>query len=96
MKMENSLFRIRFLAENWKLLFHLFFRTYHFGVNNLSRETHRSIFGLPLYETVTRLAFNYKMMRLRAFIGFIPLNDAVRLFPAHARKNGYHPIRPAD
>jgi hypothetical protein len=32
------------------------------------------------------------MMRIRAFIGFIPLNDAIELFPGYARRNGYHPI----
>ena len=88
----NLLFRIKFFIKNWKLVCHLLFRTYHFGVNNLSWEPHRSIFGLPFYKIIPSLLLNYKMMRIRAFIGFIPLNDAIQLFPGYARRNGYHPI----
>ncbi len=94
--MENLLFKIKYMLDNWRLLMHLFFRTYHFGVNNLSREPHRSLFGLPFYKAIMRLVLNYKMMRVRAFIGFIPLNDAIRLFPGYARKNGYHQIQPSS
>lgn len=93
MDFESLLFRIRYVCSNWKMLLHLFFRTYHFGVNNDAWEPHRSLFGLPFHKTVKRLVVSYKMMRIRAFIGFIPLNDAIKLFPGYARKHGYHPIR---
>lgn len=95
MNFENLRFRASYICGNWKMLLHLFFRTYHFGVNNDDWEQHRSIFGLPLPKAITRLVLNYKMMRIRAFIGFIPLNDAVRLFPGYAKKHGYQSIGPS-
>ena len=65
---------------------------FSFGVNNLTWEPYRSIFGLPFYNIIPSLLLNYRMMRIRAFIGFIPLNDAIQLFPGYARRNGYHSI----
>jgi hypothetical protein len=85
---------LTYLLANWKMVAHLLFRTGHFGVNNTLWSTHRSLFGARRPGHVLNLARNYRMMRLRAFSGFIPLNQALGLFPGHAVKHGYKPITP--
>ncbi|MFO7883859.1 MAG: hypothetical protein R6U68_03470 [Desulfobacteraceae bacterium] len=85
--------KIKYLLENWKLIIHLFFKTNHFGVNNRFWSPHYSIFGAKRLKGVTQVVKNYKMMRIRAFSGFIPLNDAIDLFPDFAEKNNYRPVK---
>lgn len=82
--------KINYMLENWKMIVHLLFKTKRFGVNNLLWSNQPSIFGSPL--GITRTLKNYRMMKVRAFSGFIPLNDAIEIFPHHAKKHGYRPI----
>ncbi|MFH1156750.1 MAG: hypothetical protein V1793_23350 [Pseudomonadota bacterium] len=88
--------RLKYLLENWKMVVHLLFKTGHFGVNNAAWSRHRSIFAAPGPGRLPNVLKNYKMMRIRAFSGFIPLNQAIKLFPGHAGKQGYTPIRVTD
>ena len=92
MNRELLRFRVNYFLENWKMLVHLFFGTDHFGVNNELRAGHRSLFAMPLARLITRLPANYRGMRRRAFLGFLPLNDAIKLFPGYAEKHGYKAI----
>ena len=80
--------RIKYLKDNWKLVIHLLFRTYYFGVDNERKARTPSIFGKPMNER-WKVVRHYKEMRMRAFMGFIPNVDACMLFPFHAKKNGY-------
>ena len=84
--------KINYLLENWKMIFHLLFKTKQFGVNNLPWSSHPSVFGVPFPLGITRILKNHQMMKIRAFSGFVPLNDAIEMFPRHARKHGYKPI----
>lgn len=86
--------KITYLLENWKMIIHLIFKTKHFGVNNLPWSSHPSVFGSTFPPGVFRVLKNYRMIKIRAFSGFIPLNDAIEMFPLHARKHGYKPIPP--
>lgn len=92
MNRELLIFRLKYFLENWKMLVHLFFGTDHFGINNETWNGHRSLYGMRLSRLLTRLPANYRAMRRRAFLGFIPLNDAIRLFPGYAKKHGYKAI----
>ncbi len=91
MEKEHVVFRLNYLLENWKMLVHLFFGTHRFGINNDTWGGHRSLYGTAPF---TNLIASYRSMRRRAFLGFIPLNDAIRLFPGYAKKHGYKPIEP--
>ncbi|MEA1967378.1 MAG: hypothetical protein U9N77_04070 [Thermodesulfobacteriota bacterium] len=84
--------KIKYSMENWKMIFHLLFKTSHFGVNNQFWYSHNSLFGAKGLKGFTEILKNYKMMKIRAFSGFIPLNDAIEIFPGHAEKHGYKPI----
>ncbi|MCP3926605.1 MAG: hypothetical protein GY714_28935 [Desulfobacterales bacterium] len=86
-------FRIDYYLENWKMGFHLVFRTDHFGVNNDLWQKNKSLFGKSILKSILTFWTNYKMMKIRAFSGFIPLNDAIRLFPGYAKKHGYKTIK---
>ncbi|SLM28994.1 conserved hypothetical protein [Desulfamplus magnetovallimortis] len=86
--------KIKYILENWKMILHLLFRTKRFGVNNMEWSQQDSLFGQSWIIGFAGLLKNYKMMKIRAFSGFIPLNDAIALFPEHARRNGYHAIKP--
>ena len=79
---------IKYLFNNWKLIIHLLFRTYHFGVDNQWDSQVSSIFGKPVNQRYNLLR-NYREMRTRAFLGFIPLNTAIKLFPFYAKRHGY-------
>ena len=85
-------FRIKFFFENWKMIFHLFARTSYFGVNNELWVSYRSIFSCSLISKILNVRTNYKMMKIRTFIGFLPLNDAIKLFPGFSRKKNFKPI----
>ncbi|HKK91556.1 MAG TPA: hypothetical protein VJ936_09145 [Desulfobacteraceae bacterium] len=84
--------RVKFLLENWLMVVHLLFKTTHLGVNNRVWSSHPSVFGQRGVKGFTQVIKNYKMMKIRAFSGFIPLNDAIDIFPGHAEKHGYKPI----
>ncbi|WP_041273353.1 hypothetical protein [Desulforapulum autotrophicum] len=84
--------KISYILENWKMIVHLLFKTRRFGVNNLTWSSHPSVFGTALPLGLGRAFKNYQMMKIRAFSGFIPLNDAIEIFPYHAKKHGYKPI----
>jgi len=85
---------IRYIAENWKMILHLLFKTKRFGVNNSLWSCHPSLFGSPGIKGFTQVFKNYRMIKIRAFSGFIPLNDAIEIFPGHAKKHGYKTIHP--
>ena len=74
------------------MVLHLLFGTSHFGINNKAWSEHRSIFASKGFKKITCLIKNYKMIKVRAFSGFIPLNDAIDLFPGHAKKHNYKKI----
>jgi hypothetical protein len=62
---DEGMSRLRYLADNWKLIVHLLLRTYRFGVNNHWWCSYRSIFGLPWHRRF-RLIQSYRMARFRA------------------------------
>lgn len=78
---------IKFFFSNWKMIIHLWFRTYRFGVNNSWWSDWDSMFGLPFRKRF-HLIQSYKLMRLRAEIGFIPQHDFVDMFPIYCWKKG--------
>lgn len=85
---ERLVFRFKYLKDNWKLIIHLLFRTYRFGVDNKWWNEFDSIFGLP-YRKRWNVIERYKEMRFRAFIGFVPKDVACKLFPTHAKRYIY-------
>lgn len=82
-----------YFMENWKMIVHLLFKTPSFGVNNLVRTRHHSLFGARTMNDRLNVRKNITMMKIRAFSGFIPLNQAIELFPNHSKKHGYSPIQ---
>lgn len=84
--------RVIYLIENWKMVIHLLFKTQRFGVNNQLWSNYDSLFGDSCLTGWIGAIKNYKMMKVRAFSGFIPLNQAIEIFPEHAKKHGYRPI----
>ncbi len=86
-------FEIRFFLENWKMFFHLFTGTSYFGVNNELWVPHGSIFSTSIIRKILYFKTNYQMMKIRTFIGFVPLNDAIKLFPGYSRKKKFKPIK---
>ena len=94
LKIRLKIKKINYILGNWKMIVHLLFKTRRFGVNNRGWSNHPSIFGNPL--GITHTLKNYRMMKIRAFSGFIPLNDAIEIFPAHAKKHGYKAISKPD
>jgi len=87
--MGNLIFRIKYGLKYWKLLTHLLFGTYHLGVNNFWWSRYPSVFGRSNKWNIMRLFLSAKMMRARCFMGFIPLDDAARIFPGYARSHGF-------
>jgi len=70
----------RYILDNWKLITHLLFGTYHFGVNNeWWCPSYRSMFGLPWYKR-WHLINRYKEMKFRAIIGFVSEITYTELF----------------
>jgi hypothetical protein len=49
------------------------------------------MYGVPTKDrfNLFKIIKRYKMARTRAFCGFIPLNEAIKMFPIYARRNGY-------
>ncbi|MBF0257850.1 MAG: hypothetical protein HQK62_03260 [Desulfamplus sp.] len=81
-----------YLLENWKMVIHLLLKTKRFGVNNQLWAERDSLFGAYWLTGWSQALKNYKMIKVRAFSGFIPLNHAIELFPEHAVRHGYRPI----
>jgi hypothetical protein len=74
---------IKYTLENWKLLIHILFSTYRFGVNNKWWSDFDSIFGKPFYKrTPTQILQNYRGAKFRA-VGcyFVDEPTAKKLFP---------------
>ena len=84
--------RLHYIRKNLRLILHLLLGTCHFGVNNQLWARQESIFGKKGLRRITSIPTNYRMMKIRAFSGFIPLNDAIELFPRHAEKHGFKRI----
>ena len=84
--------RVIYFIENWKMVIHLLFKTKRFGVNNQLWAERDSLFGVSWLTGWSQVFKNYKMMKVRAFSGFIPLNQAIELFPEHAKRHGYRTI----
>ena len=64
---------LKYAIKNWKLIIHLLFRTYFFGVDNRWWFPYPSIFGLPIKKrfSVKQILLNIRMMKIRANCGFI-------------------------
>lgn len=70
-----------YIKYNWKLVIHLLFRTYHFGVNNNWWNDGRAFFGLPICKFERwHIVNNYRRMRFRAQIGFVSYKTYKKLF----------------
>ncbi|MCW7752922.1 hypothetical protein OOT00_02870 [Desulfobotulus sp. H1] len=88
-RLEDLFFRLHYLGKNWRQILHLSLGTAHFGVNNQSFSPEHSLFRVKGLKKITGLPVRIRMMRARAFMGFIPLKDAVRIFPGYAKRHGY-------
>lgn len=88
-RFEDAAFRFSYMAKNWKQIVHLVFGTKYFGVNNRLFSKDHSLFERRGIWKIRGIFERIAMMKARAFMGFIPLEDAVRLFPDYAAKNGY-------
>ncbi|MFX0136531.1 MAG: hypothetical protein ACFFDN_23025 [Candidatus Hodarchaeota archaeon] len=74
-----------YIFKNWKLIIHLLFRTYRFGVNNERWSPFPSIFRLP-WSQRWHLILRYKEMRFRACECFF-ISEPWKLFPLYWRKH---------
>jgi hypothetical protein len=77
--------RINYIKTNWKLLIHLMFSTYYFGVNNKWKSDFPSIFGVPVYKrTPKKILQNYHGAKFRVLhCYFIDTPNARIIFPKH-------------
>jgi hypothetical protein len=75
-----------FVLNNFLFIFHLAFGTRHLGVNNRLWDKDNSVFYVPFYKGILTLPRRIKMMKKRAFMGFIPFDEAAELFPDYALK----------
>ena len=91
--MSDLMFKAKYLKDNWKLIVHLLFRTQYFGVNNQWKSDFPSMFGWPKWKiiwsiiTVRPIIMNYRYMRFRAQIGFIPRDVFMKLFRRFTMKH---------
>lgn len=75
-----------YLKYHWRLIIHLLFRTYRFGVNNKTwkqNEFAHGFFGLPWYKLEKwNVVHNYRQMKIRCGPGicFIPYRTYQKLF----------------
>lgn len=90
--MEPIMKQLHYILKNHRLILHLLLGTRHLGVNNQLWERQESIFGKKGFRKITSIPTNYRMMKIRAFSGFIPFNTAIELFPGHAEKHGFKRI----
>jgi len=70
--------------KNWKLVIHILFRTYRFGVNNSWWSDFDSLFGLP-WKSRWHLIREYKMARFRACECYF-VKEPWKLFPLYWKK----------
>ena len=75
-----------FVFNNFLFIFHLAFGTRHLGVNNKLWDKDTSVFYVPFYKGIINFPLRIKMMKKRAFMGFIPFEEAAELFPGYALK----------
>lgn len=74
---------LKYAKANWKLIVHLLLRTKFFGVNNdwWFKSPTKSLFGVSNEQIfrdiigLKQIHLNYKMMKHRAGIGFIPESE---------------------
>lgn len=72
------IFKPIYILQNWKLIIHLLFNTYRFGVNNQWWSEFDSMFGKPWYKI--RLRQNYQCMKFRAIhCGFCHPNNYYKI-----------------
>lgn len=79
--------KILYLMNNFLFVFHLMFGTKHFGVNNKLWSKDSSLFHVPFYKGIFTLPMRIRMMKKRAFMGFIPISEAKDIFPEYYDKN---------
>lgn len=75
-----SLGKIIYIYKNWKVGFHLLFRTKRFGVNNEWWSQFDSLFGAKTFKDRISLRRNYMMIKLRAKLGSLPEDQYEMLF----------------
>lgn len=80
--LQKVIDRIKYFKQNWKLVIHLLFGTYRFGVDNSKWSSFDSMFGVPLRERFipSKILQRYRMMKVRASCGFIPKEDFKKMF----------------
>ena len=82
--MKNIIYKSKYFKENWKMIIHLLFGTYKFGVNNDRRwSTFDSMFGVPWRKRFipSEIKKRYQGMKFRAVACyFIPKDVADKLF----------------
>jgi hypothetical protein len=83
---------LKFIFGNWKLIIHLLFGTFRFGVDNKWRSSFDSMFSVP-WNKRYKLIERYKLMRFRAEIGFISQHDFVDLFPIYCWQRGIKKVK---
>lgn len=88
-ELREICFRLQYVSANWRQILHLALGTAHMGTNNRNWCPDASLFHRKGLAKIIHIPGRIRMMRARAFMGFIPLKDAVRLFPRYARENGY-------
>jgi hypothetical protein len=81
------MYRLIFPLKNFLFIIHLALGTRHFGVNNRVWSKDHSIFSVHFYKGILNFPGRVKMMKKRAFMGFMPFRDAKKLFPGYAEKN---------
>lgn len=83
--MKKLVKKILYMVENMPFIIHLAFGTKHFGINNKLWSNDSSIFSVPLYKGLFQFPSRIRMMKKRAFIGFLPYDEAKNLFPEYAK-----------
>jgi hypothetical protein len=81
------MYKFFFALKNLLFILHLGLGTRHFGVNNKIWSKDDSVFSVPLYTGIFTFPKRLKMMKKRAFMGFVPFKDAKKMFPLYAKKN---------
>ncbi len=79
--------RFFYFTSNIFFIIHLVFGTRHFGVNNKIWSRDASLFYVPFFKGLISLPTRVRMMKKRAFMGFIPLSEAGKIFPEYYKKN---------
>jgi hypothetical protein len=69
---------LTYFLLNWKMIIHVIFKTYHFGVNNEWWSKFPSIFGAPLYKRWNIIA-SYRQARFRAVACYFITKEEQRI-----------------